>query len=142
MADNYALLAWLNQIGPQHIKMVRDLTIRQWCGGRAHKTINFAALAMLAPATELRRFNIDCQIGYFSSWGWRNGKKQEIPHRVARKVFRDCYPFLEAFGKAKGDMSAAVELIAIDQYNFNEGSQDLEVTMAMFKKELCRLLQK
>ena len=140
MADNYALLAWLNQIGSQHIKMLRDLTINQWCGGRAHKSINFPALAMLIPATGLRRLNIACTVGYFSSYGWRNGKKQEIAHRVARKVFRDCYPFLEAVGRAKGDMAAAVKLVVIDEHNFSQASGDTETELASFQKELRRLL--
>ena len=140
MADNYAMLAWLNQIGSKHIKMVRDLTIRQWCGGRAHKSTNFPALAMLAPATELRRLNIACEIGYFSSWSWRGGRKQEIAHRVARKVFRDCYPFLEAYGRAKNDATAGVGLIEIEEANFRGASVDIEGAMTSFRKELSRLL--
>lgn len=140
VADNFALLAWLNQIGPQHIKMLRDLTINQWCQGRAHRSINFPALAMLTPATGLRRLNIACSIGYFSSYGWRTGKRQEIAHRVARKVFRDCYPFLEAIGRAKGDIAAAVELVEIDERNFSSASEDTEKELALFQKELRRLL--
>lgn len=141
VADNYALLAWLNQIGPQHIKMLRELKINQWCGGRAHKSINFPALAMLTPATELRRLHIACSVGYFSSYGWRNGKKQDIAHRVARKVFRDCYPYLEAYGRVKGDMAAGVDLVEIDEYNFSHSSNDIEVEMGSFRNELRRLLR-
>lgn len=141
VADNYALLAWLTQIGPRHIKMLREITVNQWCGGRAHKSINFPAIAMLTPATQLQRLNIACSIGYFSSYSWRNGRKQEIAHRVARKVFRDCYPFLEAYAQAKDDVDAAVDLVTIDQDNFSMASGNLEKEMDSFKKELGRLLR-
>jgi hypothetical protein len=140
LADNYALLAFLTQIGAAHIKMLRDITINQWCGGRAHKSINFPAINLLSPATELRRLNIACSIGYFSSYSWRNGRTQEIPHRVARKVFRDCYPFLETYGKAKGDMQAAVDMIEIDEYNFSHSTQEIKQNLESFRKELLRLL--
>lgn len=140
VADNYALLALLNQIGPNHIKMLRDISIREWCGGRAHKSINFPAIAMLTPATELRRFNVACQVGYFGSYGWRGGKTQEIAHRVARKIFRDCYPFLEAYGKAKGDVTAGVDIIEINEKNFG-WSKDAEKELPVFKEELRRLLR-
>jgi hypothetical protein len=141
LADNYAFLAFLNQIGSKHIKMLREVTIKEWCGGRAHKSINFPALALLAPATQLRRLNIACRVGYYSSYGWRTGKRQEIAHRVARKVFRDCYPFLEAFGRAKGNVAAAVDLIDIDEQNFRSASNDVEAELRRFREELCRLLK-
>lgn len=141
LADNYALLSWLNQIGLKHIRMLRDITVLQWCGGRAHKSINFPALAMLTPATGLRRLNIACSIGYFSSYSWRGGRKQEISARVARKVFRDCYPFLEAFGRAKGDAAAGVELVEIDKDNFSHSNHAVEQDMESFRNELSRLLR-
>lgn len=142
-SDNYALMAWLTQIGEQHIRMLKSVTIRAWCGGRAHKSINFPAIAMLAPAIGLRELNIDCSIGYFSSYSWRNGKTQEIPHRIARKVFRDCYPLLEAFGKANGGMDVSVKLVSIAESNFsmNHKGQSVKEQMEMFRKELGRLLQ-
>jgi hypothetical protein len=141
LADNYAFLAFLSQIGPKHIKMLRDVTIKEWCGGRAHRSINFPALAMLAPVTELRRLSIACEVGSFGYYGWRSARRQEIAHRVARKVFRDCYPFLEAFGRAKGDVVAGVELIEIDEQNFRSSSNDIEAEMQAFREELRRLLR-
>ncbi|KIW06448.1 uncharacterized protein PV09_02892 [Verruconis gallopava] len=141
IADNYALMAFLLQIGPTHVRMLRDLTIIEWCGGRAHKSINFPAIAMLAPATDLRRLNISCSVGYFSSYSWGTGKKQEIAHRVARKIFRDCYPFLQAYGTAKRDMTAAVNVIEIDENNFRYASADKEKEMEKFRTELGRLLR-
>jgi hypothetical protein len=141
VADNYALLAFLNQIRAKHVRMLRHVTIMQWCGGRAHKSINFPAIAMLSSATELRRLSIACKVGYFSTYSWGNGKKQEIAHRVARKIFRDCYPFLEAYGSVKGDPVAGVDLIEIDDSNFSDSAAAMEPQMQSFRDELRRLLR-
>ena len=150
VADNYTLLSFLNQIGPEYSSLLRDITIREWCAGRAHRSINFPAMTLLAYASDLRRLNIACAVGYFYSYSWRTGGSKPVGHRVARKIFRDCYPWLEAVGRAKGKLDAAVEVLEISDANFTQGfsrvnnsaeSMSVEEHKSMFHGELRKLLK-
>lgn len=146
-ADNYTLLSFLNQVGRQHTTMLREICIKEWCSGRAHRSINFPAMTLLASATNLELLDIDCVMGYFSSYG---RVKLTAPIRAARKAFRDCYPWFEAIGKVKGRPDAAIEMIKVHQSNFAMGSyymrpsnldeEKLRENLAGFQKELRRLL--
>jgi hypothetical protein len=103
-------------------------------------------MSILAIATNLEKLNIACSVGYFRYYGWRQsrGKSTECAVRVARKVFRDCHPWLEAVGLAKGDITAGIEMITIDEdQNFETNAQgiDMDVQIDLFKKELRRLLK-
>jgi hypothetical protein len=147
VADNYTLLSFLNQIGRQHTSMLREVSIKKWCSGRAHRSINFPAMTLLASATNLELLDIDCAFGYFSSYYGR--KKQSIPNRVARKAFRDCYPWFEAIGKEKGKADAAVEMIQIHESNFGRNysrgndveEPEMDENLEGFRQELRRLLK-
>lgn len=145
LADNYALLSFLNQIGPQHTSLLQEIRIKDWCSGRAHRSINFPAMILLASATDLKLLDIDCALGYFSSYYYGGRKKQAIPSRVARKAYRDCYPLFEAIGKARGNHDAAVEMIRIHECNFGRGydvnDPEMEVNVEGFRQELRRLLK-
>jgi hypothetical protein len=145
LADTYALLSFLNQIGTQNASVLREITIQGWCSSRSHKSINHPAMSMLATTTSLQKLNLDCNLGWFRSGYWRqNRKTTECAVRVARKVFRDCHPWLEAIGRAKCDVVAAVDMIHIDaEKNFEQGGANYgeDVQMDLFKKELRRLLR-
>ncbi|KAF2416196.1 hypothetical protein EJ08DRAFT_703714 [Tothia fuscella] len=121
ISDNYALLTFLNQIGPRHAEMLRNLTIKSWCDSRSHQAINFPAMAVLAYATNLERLNIACAVGYFRHYGWRTGKSVAIALKVARKIYRDCYPWLESIGRTKKDVTAGVALLEVSVDNFEDG---------------------
>jgi hypothetical protein len=147
VADNYTLLSFLNQIGRQHTHLLREISIKEWCSGRAHRSINFPAMTLLATATNLEVLDMDCALGYFSSYYGR--QKQSIPNRVARKTFRDCYPWLEAIGKAKGKPDAAIDMVRIHESNFRRHysrgnaleETNMEENLEGFRKELRRLLK-
>jgi hypothetical protein len=147
VADTYALLTFLNQIGPQNASMLRELTIQGWCSSRSHKSINYPAMSLLAIATNLEKLNIACSVGYFRYYGgWRysRGKTTECAVRVARKVYRDCHPWLEAVGRTRGDITAGIGMIAIDEEQNFEGKGHgvgMDVQMDLFAKELRRLLK-
>ena len=154
VADNYALLSFLNQIGRRHMEMLHSITIKEWCGGRSHRSINFPAMTLLASAMHLERLIIDCSIGYFSSYAWRGGKSQELANRVARKVFRDCYPLLEAKVRSKGRIDAGVDLVTLADRNFIGGGwrqsgvepgederRMMDENTEMYRAELQRLLR-
>ncbi|QDS73857.1 hypothetical protein FKW77_006755 [Venturia effusa] len=146
-ADNYSLLSFLNQIGREHTSMLREICIKEWCSGRAHRSINFPAMTLLASATNLEHLDIDCSMGYFTSYG---REKLTAPIRAARKAFRDCYPWFEAAGKVKGRPDAAIDMIKVHPSNFGMGnyftiSLDLDEgryreNLTSFQKELRRLL--
>lgn len=147
-ADNYTLLSFLNQIGRQHTSMLREICIKEWCSGRAHRSINFPAMTLLASATNLELLDIDCAMGYFLSYG---RMKFTAPTRAARKAFRDCYPWFEAIGKVKGRPDAAIDFIKVHPSNFAMGSyytrgsdedkEKLRENLAGFQTELRRLLR-
>lgn len=147
-ADNYSLLSFLNQIGRQHTSMLREICIKEWCSGRAHRSINFPAMTLLASATNLELLDIDCAMGYFSSYG---RMKLTAPVRAARKAFRDCYPWFEAIGKVKGRPEAAIDMIKVHSSNFainscytrvtGQDEEGLRELLTIFQKELLRLLR-
>lgn len=103
-------------------------------------------MTLLASATNLELLDIDCALGYFSSSYGR--PKLSVPIRVARKAFRDCYPWLEAIGKVKGKADAAIDMIRIHPSNFgyhysrpiDMEEADLRENLESFQKELRRLL--
>ncbi|TID24289.1 hypothetical protein E6O75_ATG02654 [Venturia nashicola] len=148
-ADNYSLLSFLNQIGRQHTGMLREICIKSWCSGRAHRSINFPAMTLLASATNLELLEIDCALGFFQSYG---PMKLTAPTRAARKAFRDCYPWFEAIGRVKGRSDAAIDMIKVHPSNFSMGNcprarstgqdeEKLRENLAVFQKELRRLLR-
>lgn len=149
VADNNALLTFLSQIGPRHSTLLKDITVGSWCDTRSHKSINFPAMALLAQTTNLERLDIASPIGYFSYHSWRTGKPVEIAIKVARHVFRDCYPWLESVGRAKGDIFAAIYLLELSEQNFEQAlcttdaagrEKELEKQLEIYRKELERLL--
>jgi hypothetical protein len=158
VADTYALHSFLTQLTARTVGFIRHLRISSWCSSRSHKAINFPAMSALAAsgAVNLERLELDCALGYFHSYGWRTGRTTPVPLRVARKVYRDCYPWMQAMARAKGDMYAAVDILEISGENFRDrmGARvgtdaDLEAwdrqaeeEKAKYKKELKKLIRK
>lgn len=106
-------------------------------------------MAILAQTTNLERLNIACTIRYFSHYSWRTGKTVEISVRIARHVFRDCYPWFESVGRAKGDIFAGIDLLELSEANFGEAvrvadaagrAEEMEKQLGIYRKELRRLL--
>jgi hypothetical protein len=90
-------------------------------------------------------------MGYFYSYSWRGGREQMVPKRVARKVYRECYDWLEVVGGAKADVSKSVEVLRLSEENFGswvggtqagDGTKEeqLERGKKMYKTELLRLV--
>lgn len=149
VADNNALLTFLSQIGPRHSTLLRDITVGTWCDSRSHKSINFPAMALLAQSTNLERLKIASTIAYFNSLSWSTRKPVEIAVKVARHVFRDCYPWLESVGRAKGDIFAGIDVLELNEKIFGaairvddgtEREEQTEKQFGIYRKELGRLL--
>ncbi|CAG8958775.1 hypothetical protein HYFRA_00011725 [Hymenoscyphus fraxineus] len=151
VADNNALLVFLAQIGRRHSALLRDITIVNWCHSRSFKNINHSAMVLLALTTDLERLNIEGLTGYlFPRRSSLICRRFEI--HVARDVYRDCYPWLEAVGRSKGDRFAGIgilhlssdpEYLAILQllkHGEDGGEDDEEKPLGVYRKELRRLL--
>ncbi|KAF2111513.1 hypothetical protein BDV96DRAFT_184259 [Lophiotrema nucula] len=135
--DTLALHSFMVNIGPRAASLVESITLRGWSGGRGmHKAYNHAAFAAMISATNIKKFAFKTSI----SWG---GK----PMWVARQLYRDSFPWLEAVGVAKGRFDAAVDLIELAEHNF-EGygwrrartSDNPEEDKKQFREELSKLL--
>ena len=100
--DTTAMHAFLAIIGPENRATITDLTIKGWGYTKAHKALNHPAFTMLASAVNLRRLNIDCDIGHG-------------PKRVAKQLFRDGFHWLEAVGTSKGKFDAALDMLEIPE---------------------------
>ncbi|KAF2190252.1 hypothetical protein K469DRAFT_624877 [Zopfia rhizophila CBS 207.26] len=134
--DTLALHSFVANIGPRAASLLTDLTLKTWQYSRCmHKAYNHAAFAAMMAATNIKQFKFDCYLGCSSE-----------PKSVARQVYRDGFPWLEAVGVAKGKIDAAVDLIEIRNDNFqghywrSRSQADPEEDFEVFKAELRKLL--
>lgn len=145
--ESDALISFATQLSPRTAKLLRHIEIRSWGMTRSRKTRGYMAMAMLAAkgVTNLEVLKINCSIGWFHSWSrWRRGgnpREIPIPKRVARKLYRDCHPWLEAMGTASGDYLRGVEILQLQgEDNFRDYRGGYEEGLALTKKELKKLL--
>jgi hypothetical protein len=140
LADPLALHSFMVDIGPQAAKLLTHVTLRSWIYGRSmQKGYNHSAFSMLASATNIKKLRIEA----FTHW-------REEPHWVARQLYRDGFPWLEAVGAAKGKLDAALDLLELcspqlaedeeREYGFNRRGGDYEKDTEVFNKELSKLL--
>ncbi|KAF2264814.1 hypothetical protein CC78DRAFT_220846 [Lojkania enalia] len=136
VADPLALHSFIVNIGPRAASFLSHITLRGWGGYRGmHKAYNHAAFAVLACATNLKKFKFATTI----SWGGE-------PKWIARQLYRDGFPWLEAVGMAKGRDDAAIDIVELSSENFRgrgwrrrEGLNEGE-DYKKFKVELSKLL--
>ena len=117
--------------------------------------MGYLGMTLLAAkgAFNLERLHINCSLGYFHSWAWRNSNRaQPLPKRVARKVYRDCYPWLEAVGVHRAtnpegelnEMHAGIDILEINERNFGPDTvseKEREETHREYRKELRKLVR-
>ncbi|ORY17127.1 hypothetical protein BCR34DRAFT_671412 [Clohesyomyces aquaticus] len=134
--DPLALHSFLANIGPRAALLIKDITIGSWQYSRGmHKAYNHACFALLANATNIEHLKLDCWLGTGSQPKW-----------VARQIYRDGFPWLEAMASAKGKLDAAVDVIEIRNDNFSgrgwrsRSQVSAEKDAEDFKNELRRLL--
>jgi hypothetical protein len=153
--DTVALLAFASTLSPRTAKLIRSIEILDWNLTRSRKSMGFTAMTMLAAkgVTNLEKLRISCLVGSFWSWRRSNGEQADgVPKRVARKVYRDCFLWLETVGRAKllEDASrwAGIDVLEISDENYREALQAgksekdaFEEADIKFRKELKRLLR-
>ena len=111
LEDTYALHSFLATIGSNRPRLT-DITVRGWGNGRGtHKAMNFTAFTLLADCINLKILSLDCQIGWLRK-----------PKNLARQVYRDTHFFLEGYGAAHGRRDAAVDLLELNDWNYDKAN--------------------
>ncbi|KAF2873814.1 hypothetical protein BDV95DRAFT_567806 [Massariosphaeria phaeospora] len=137
LQDPLTMHSFLVDIGPRAATYLKHVTLVHWgpANRSMHKGYNHSSFAMLALATNLNKFRVEGTI----TWG--NEGKQ-----VARQMYRDGFPWLEAVGAAKGRLDAAVDVIELCEGNFSRNTSQasrtthLEKNLGAFRAELRKLL--
>ncbi|KAK3622651.1 hypothetical protein LTR56_014307 [Elasticomyces elasticus] len=109
LEDTYALHSFLATIGSNRSRLT-DLTVKTWGSGGTHKAMNFCSFTLLGNCTNLQTLFLDCSIGW-----------QRNPKGLARQLYRDGVYFFEQFGAANGAKDAAVDILELNDTNFDSG---------------------
>ncbi|KAF2437193.1 hypothetical protein EJ08DRAFT_602181 [Tothia fuscella] len=96
--DTQSLHSFLTLIGPKHRSLLRDVELAEWGYTATQKALNFPAISLLADAVKLERLSLKIS-------------PESSAVSIAKKIYRDCHIFLDAYGAAKGDRFAAVDII-------------------------------
>ncbi|KAL8923097.1 MAG: hypothetical protein Q9208_004781 [Pyrenodesmia sp. 3 TL-2023] len=104
--DTKALHAFCAAIGSKNCASLQKLVIRSLGYSDASRALIHPAFTLLASAVNLTRLEMACSIFYRD-----DGK------RVAREFYRHSYRWLEAVGRSKGAVDAAVDLVVIGKQN-------------------------
>jgi hypothetical protein len=113
-ADVTALAAFAARISHNTASLLRHIEIRCWNRTVSRRNMPFTAMCLLAAkgATNIKNLNINCLVGslWFGQFyhpahitRTRVRPETDIPKGYARRVYRACYPLLEAIGKEKPD---------------------------------------
>lgn len=105
--DPSALYAFLINLGPSGARHLKSIRLMRWEYGRAKAAYNHACFAVLAWATNLTSFHINAPIGTYRTT--RDGADQ---------LYRNAFPWLEAFGAAKGKRDAALDILHLGEKCF------------------------
>lgn len=141
LEDTMALHTWLAAIGPKNRLQPLDITVKSWGDGRGtHKAMNVAALTMMAGCTNIRSFNLDCEVGHVRQ-----------PKHLAQQLYRDGHYFFEAYGAANGKRDAGIDVIQLNEWNYDKGYYwggyrrnitlpEMDEFKKQFRAELSKLL--
>lgn len=157
--DNYVLHGFLMNSSPTTASLLRDISIKHWSTDPEHRSINLPAFQLLRDAVNLRRLKIDCRISWTSTdptvvYLQAQPRQSKIAACVARHIYRDCYPWLEAMEQRKGGKGAwrAVLDVLVDNIRPSNSSRSLndrlpswternrEETEVMLRDEIQELL--
>ncbi|KAF2011311.1 hypothetical protein BU24DRAFT_426396 [Aaosphaeria arxii CBS 175.79] len=137
--DPLALHSFMVDIGPRAAAMVKNITLASWGWRRGmHKAYNHACFTAMTSAVNIEKFTFGGLLYCHNDPKW-----------VARQIYRDAFPFLEAVGAAKGKVDAAIDIFDISEQNFDtrhrwrrtpQVTRPYEESISIFKTELSRLL--
>lgn len=133
-ADTLALYAFMINLGPASALHLRRIRLMGWGYGRGTKAYNNACFAAMVWATNLEKLVIDTSAGRYGE-----------PKSVARQIYRDAFPWLEAVGNAKGRFNAALDVLDMDEecleWRFSQINSQSPTVEEMFHAELSRILE-
>jgi len=135
-----SMWAFLSNIGRNNRQFLKDITLRTWKNyASLEKDMNVPALTMLADSININRFCLDLDCSFCPS------------HALARFIHRDADIWLRVYGVAKGDRTAAVEVIELGQessyaihFNWVDGIYErveVKKVQEKFREELRRRLR-
>jgi hypothetical protein len=124
--DPLALHSFMVDIGPGPALHLKHISLVNWSDGRGHRSYNHTCFTALMTATNLESFN---------THGHPSGGN--TPKLIATQIYRDAFPWLEAVGREKGKIDAAVDIFHIRCAGYYRGGYD---HMDEFRAELRKLL--
>jgi hypothetical protein len=132
-----ALEQFLAIIGPQNRQRLLSVELVSWTKTGVSKSSNYSSLTLLAGATNLQSLVFDCAL---NDWG-------TSAEALALQIYRDGHHFMEAYGRANGSKDAVVDIIELDDDNFDPSKfhanapSSVEEGRVRFEAALRRLLQ-
>jgi hypothetical protein len=115
--------------------------------------MGYLGMVLLAAkgAVNVEKIYVQCNIGYFCSWRWRRNRSTDAAKSVARKVYREFFPFFDAMVSHKMNTADGadvvpdvLDMLKIKKSNFDnitEFEQDPEAIYTVYRKELRRLIR-
>jgi hypothetical protein len=103
-------VSFIGQLSPRLGPLLRSLEILYWRSTRADRRMNALGMELLAAkqAFNIQKLYLNCSVTHFTSAGWRQPKlANSIPKRLARRVYQECHPWLEAVGEHRMAEKAA-----------------------------------
>lgn len=136
--DTKTLHTFISSIGTGGRQKLREIVVHEWGQGRGtHKSMNHAGLTALYGCTNLERVLLDCQIS----------NHLDSATKVARKIYRDAFLWMEAVGSYKGKYDAALDIVELHEANFglfrcskSHSEDEVKKNKDLYQKELRRLL--
>ncbi|KAM0716678.1 hypothetical protein Q7P37_008123 [Cladosporium fusiforme] len=138
--DTDALHRFLAIIGLRNQQRLLHLDVTNFCTGRNTRALNHCAFMSLAGATNLKTLRLHNDYWYYSS-----------AKGFARGLYSDAHYFLEGYGAANGRKDAAIDILQLDDRNFESfhgysrrpaanAPTTVEENRAVFRQQLCRML--
>ncbi|KAH8908274.1 hypothetical protein BR93DRAFT_612209 [Coniochaeta sp. PMI_546] len=123
VADMTAMHTFLVRMRPASMALMRNITIISWCASRTHKTMNLPTFSLLRGALNLERLNIfDTIVHHPYRISRGPDGDADRAKQVARKVWRDCFPWLEVMFDA-GGVEALEKIFKLAEDNYKPSDQ-------------------
>ncbi|KAK8108934.1 hypothetical protein PG984_014735 [Apiospora sp. TS-2023a] len=126
--DGFALMAFLMLLSPERTALLRRVAMSDWVDTRSHSSTNLPAVALLretAPHLEAFEIRTEMVNRFLSYCSYRDRGPIAPVVRLARKIYRDCHPFLYAVMRARGFEAVleVVQLVEEDWVSLTNGAQ-------------------
>jgi hypothetical protein len=109
LQDPYALHTFIVNIGPRMAQKLRDLTVVTWNDDGRYKGYSHSCFTALLFATSIESLRLEMR-----NMRWEQFERREL----ARTIYENAFPWLEAVGSAKGNFDAALDILQVDPSTF------------------------